>query len=99
MCTCVIFRTGFRDKAISLYSSKIVDRKEILHSVSNIGINVNAVCSSCEDMACCSFVQCTVQGNSSISETVRNETYAHTIYILYIVYTFLLRMTNTHRHL
>jgi hypothetical protein len=26
---------GFRDKAIPLYSSKFVDKKEILHTVSN----------------------------------------------------------------
>jgi hypothetical protein len=29
---------SFRDRAISLYSSKIVDKKEILHTVSNAGI-------------------------------------------------------------
>jgi hypothetical protein len=29
---------GFRDRAISLYSSKIVDKKEILRTVSNAGI-------------------------------------------------------------
>jgi hypothetical protein len=29
---------GFRDKAISLYSSKIVDKKDMLHTVSNTGI-------------------------------------------------------------
>jgi hypothetical protein len=29
---------GFRDRTISLYSSKIVDRKEILRTVSNTGI-------------------------------------------------------------
>jgi hypothetical protein len=29
---------GFRDTAISLYSSKIVDTKEILHTLSNTGI-------------------------------------------------------------
>jgi hypothetical protein len=29
---------GFRDRAISLYSSEIVDKKAILHAVSNIGI-------------------------------------------------------------
>jgi hypothetical protein len=69
---------GFRDRAISLYSSKIVDKKEILSTVSNIGVycssdkvdtvyifqnstvNINALCNSCEDMACCSSVQCTV---------------------------------------
>jgi predicted transport protein len=28
----------FRDRAISLYSSKIDDEKEILHTVSNTGI-------------------------------------------------------------
>ena len=66
---------GFRDGAISLYSCKIVDKKNILRTVSNTGIycssdkigtrcvvqyifenstvNINALCSSCEDMACC----------------------------------------------
>jgi hypothetical protein len=29
---------GFRDRVISLYSSKIVDKKEILRTVSNTGI-------------------------------------------------------------
>jgi hypothetical protein len=29
---------GFRDRAISLYTSKIVDKKEILRTVSNAGI-------------------------------------------------------------
>jgi hypothetical protein len=29
---------GFRGRAISLYSSKIVDKKEILRTVSNTGI-------------------------------------------------------------
>jgi hypothetical protein len=29
---------GNRDRAISLYSSKIVDKKEILHTVSNTGL-------------------------------------------------------------
>jgi hypothetical protein len=29
---------GVRDKTISLYSSKIVDKEEILRTVSNIGI-------------------------------------------------------------
>jgi hypothetical protein len=29
---------GFRDRIISLYSSKIVDKREILRIVSNIGI-------------------------------------------------------------
>jgi hypothetical protein len=72
--TCPI-PNGFRDRAISLYSFKIVD-KDILGTVSNIGIycssdkvgtvyplqhifenptvNINALCNSCEDMACCS---------------------------------------------
>jgi hypothetical protein len=31
-------RIGFRDRGISLYSSKIIDKKEILHTVSNTGI-------------------------------------------------------------
>jgi hypothetical protein len=73
---------GFRGTAISLYSSKIVDKKETLRTVFNAGIycssdkvgtvylvyyifgnstvNINALCNSCEDMACCSSVQCTV---------------------------------------
>jgi hypothetical protein len=29
---------GFQDTAISLYSSKTVEKKEILHTVSNTGI-------------------------------------------------------------
>jgi hypothetical protein len=29
---------GFRDRAVSLYSSRIVDKKEILCAVSNTGI-------------------------------------------------------------
>jgi hypothetical protein len=37
MYTCPI-RNGFRDRAISLYSSKIIDKKEILRTVSNTGI-------------------------------------------------------------
>jgi hypothetical protein len=48
---------------------------------------MNALCNSCEDMACCSSVQCTEQWNSSISETVRNRTHVHL--------HFLLRMTDT----
>jgi hypothetical protein len=72
----------FQDRAISVYSSKIVDKKEILHAVSNTDIycssdevgtiyivqyifenstvTINTLCNSCEDMACCSAVQCTV---------------------------------------
>jgi hypothetical protein len=30
---------GFRDRAVSLYSSKAVDKKEILRTVSNTGIH------------------------------------------------------------
>jgi hypothetical protein len=73
---------GFRDRAISVDSFKIIEKKEILHTVSNTGIygssdkvgtvylvqynfknstiNINALRNSCEDMACCSSVQCTV---------------------------------------
>jgi predicted transport protein len=29
---------GFRDRAVSLYSSEIIDKKEILRTVSNTGI-------------------------------------------------------------
>jgi hypothetical protein len=74
---------GFQDRVISLYSSKTVDKKEILCTVSNTGIycssdkigtvyivkyifenstvNMNVLCNSFEDMACCSSVQCTVK--------------------------------------
>jgi hypothetical protein len=70
---------GFRDRDISLYSSKIVDKKEILRTVSNTNlycssdkadtvylvkyilenstVNINALCNSSEDMACCSSVE------------------------------------------
>jgi hypothetical protein len=73
---------GFHDRYISLCSSKVVDKKEILRTVSNTGIycsinkidtvylvqyifenstvNINALCNSCEDMACSSSVQCIV---------------------------------------
>jgi hypothetical protein len=37
MCICPV-PNGFRDRAISLYSSKIVDKKEILRTASNTGI-------------------------------------------------------------
>jgi hypothetical protein len=37
MYTCPILN-GFRDRAISLYSPKIVDKNEILRTVSNTGI-------------------------------------------------------------
>jgi hypothetical protein len=54
---------GFRDRAISLFCSKIVDKKEILRTVSNTGIycssdkrwysfsafNFNALGNTCED--------------------------------------------------
>jgi hypothetical protein len=79
---------GFRDRAIALCSCKIIDKKEILRTVSNTNIycsnasagtayiqyifenstiNINALCNSCEDIPCCSSVQCTVtvQWNSS----------------------------------
>jgi hypothetical protein len=93
---------SFGDRAISLYSSKIFGKKEILRTVSNTGI----YCSSGEvgtwyntfskippstskhfatrvrmwRVACLYSVQCSVQWNSSISETVRNKTRAHSIY-------------------
>jgi hypothetical protein len=37
MCMCLI-SNGFRDRAISLYSTKIVDKTEILRTVSNTAI-------------------------------------------------------------
>jgi hypothetical protein len=41
---------GFRDRALTLYSSKIVDKKEILRTVSNSGI----YCSS--DKVCAVYI-------------------------------------------
>jgi hypothetical protein len=35
ICTCVLFSNGFRDRASSLCSSKIVHKKDILHIVSD----------------------------------------------------------------
>jgi hypothetical protein len=103
---------GFRDTAISLYSSKTVDKKEILRTVSNTVIycssnkagtvylvqyisenstvNINALCNSCEDMACCSS-ECILTfpyvgyNIHNISETARNK----------IHIKFLLRMVDT----
>jgi hypothetical protein len=106
---------GFRDRAISLYSPQIVDKKEILRTVPNTCIhcssnkvgtvylvqhifensadNMNALCNSCEDMACskseCIFT-CLYEGDnihSSIPETVRNWIPTR--------YTFLFPMTDT----
>jgi hypothetical protein len=79
MCT---IPNGFRDGDISVYSSKTVNEKEILHTVSDTGVycssgrfstvylvqyifenstvNINKLCKSCEDMVCCSSVQCAV---------------------------------------
>jgi hypothetical protein len=91
---------GFSDGAISLYSSKIVDKKEILrnrfwylyllfkwqswYSLPSIThflkftVNINALCNSCEDMACCS----SVQWYSCISETIQNRTRAYALFCL-----------------
>jgi hypothetical protein len=55
----------------------------VWYILENSTVDINALCNSCEDMACCS----SVQWNSSISETVRNRTHVHII--------FLLRMTDT----
>jgi hypothetical protein len=74
---------GFRERAISLHSSKTVDKKEVLRTASitsiycssdKVGavylvkyifkkstVNHNALRNSCEDIACCSSVQCTVK--------------------------------------
>jgi hypothetical protein len=85
-------QNGYLDRDILLYSSKIVDKKEILRTVPN---TVN-YCSSDKDIFSIIppstsmhyatnlgtwrvvrlySVQCTVQWNSSISETVRNRTH------------------------
>jgi hypothetical protein len=53
----------------------------------NSTVNINALSNSCEDMACCSSVQCTVLWNSSTSGTVQNRTHAPL--------HFLLGMTDT----
>jgi hypothetical protein len=106
---------GFRDRAISLYSSKTVDKNEILRIVSNTGIycssdkvgtvyvvqyifensavNINEICNSCEDMACCSsaciltFLYAGGNIHSSISETIRNR--------IHVDINFFLRMADT----
>jgi hypothetical protein len=84
---------GFRDRAISLYISKIVDNKEILRiycSSDKVG-TVYLVKYIFENSTLMHFatrvrtwrvarlysVQCTVQRNCSIPETVRNRTHAH----------------------
>jgi hypothetical protein len=78
---------GFRDRATSLHRSKIAvsntgiycssDKFDIVYLVQyifeNPTGNVNALCNSCEDMACFS----PVQWNSSLSQTVRNRTHVH----------------------
>jgi hypothetical protein len=88
----VFYSERFPRYSYLLYSSKIVDKKEILGTVSNIGI----YCSSDRvgtatrvrtwRVACVYSVQCTVRSNSSISETVRNSTHVH---------IHLFRMTDT----
>jgi hypothetical protein len=102
---------GFRDTDISLCSSKTVDKKKILRTVSNTGIYCwsDKVCTESWyntffkillstsmyfvtrvrtwRVARLYSVQCTVQSNSCISETVQNRTHVHT--------NFLFRMTAT----
>jgi hypothetical protein len=57
------------------------------HIFENSTVNINALRNSWEHMTCCSNVQCTVQWNSSVSETVlRGHMY---------ICTFLLRMADT----
>jgi hypothetical protein len=51
----------FRDRAISLYSSKIVDKKEILRTVSNTGI----YCSS--DKVCTVYLVQYIFENSTVN--------------------------------
>jgi hypothetical protein len=75
--TCVLFRS-VSEIVIFTLQFQIVDKKEILRAVSNIGIyrssdkvgraylvkyifenstvNIDALCNSCEDIACCSSV-------------------------------------------
>jgi hypothetical protein len=108
---------GFRDTSISLYSSKIVDKNEILRNVSNTGIycssdnygtvylvwytfenstvNTNALCNSCEDMACCSSVQGTVYCTVKLlylGNCLEQDTCTHTLFCLewLILWPFLL---------
>jgi hypothetical protein len=112
MYTCRI-PNGFRDRIISLYSSKIVDKKEILRTVSNTGtycssdkvgtvylvqyilenctVNIHALSNPCEDMACCSSVQCTVYCIVKYVALSRKPFGIEHTYI----HTFLLRVTDT----
>jgi hypothetical protein len=90
--------------------TKIVNKKEILRTVSNTGIycssdkvdtvylvqyifenstvSIDALYNSCEDMACCSSVQCTVY--CTVKQLSRKPFGIGYMYI----YTFLLRMAD-----
>jgi hypothetical protein len=86
-----ILRTG-----IYCSSDKVGTVCLVQYIFENFTVNINALCNSCEDMACCSSkypstdIQTTAQWNNSISETVRNRTHVRTY-----SYTFLLIMINT----
>jgi hypothetical protein len=79
-------RLIFWEVKVSVILSKIV----YMHIFENSTVNINALCNSCEDMACCLSVQCSVLYSeiSLISQTVRNRTHVH-------MQLFLLRMTVT----
>jgi hypothetical protein len=83
---------GFWDGAVSLYSSKIVDKKEILRTVSNTGIYCSGTFPKIPPTTSMQFVTpvrtwrvarlysaqySAVHWNSSVSETVWNRTHVH----------------------
>jgi hypothetical protein len=91
----------FRSRVISLYSSKIVDKKEILHTVSNTGIYCSSEKVGTVDLVyyilknstvnisvLCSLCEGMLRCSSvQCAETVRNRTHVHK--------NFLLGMTDT----
>jgi hypothetical protein len=96
---------GFRDRAILLYSSKIVDKKEILRSVSNTGDKVSTVClvrhifenSTVNISALCNSLRTWRVARQSESKLLYSEIALSRklfrIGYMYI-YTYLLRMTS-----
>jgi len=107
---------SFQNRAISLYSCRIVDKKEILRTLSNIGIyctsdkvgivylvqfsfenstvNINALCVSCEDMACCSS-ECL----STFLYACKNIHYVIEPFVLYIQFLLHTSLFNLGGHL
>jgi hypothetical protein len=71
---------------IPMFIVQVTKLVQFTYIFENFTVTISVLCNSCEDMACCSSVQYTVQWNSSVLEIIQNRTCA---------YTFLLRMANT----